>query len=129
VHLKIGACRITDTVKAQKLRGVMKNSEKTTYEKSYHSHLPRAAGGTFFPAGGGVCGLGSVGGGGGVDGRRLAVGGGEVCCLREGRRASSGLLSSCWCCGGGGGAPLCPSASAVFWRLGAGSATKEPSPR
>jgi hypothetical protein len=50
VYLKVGACRITDMVKVQKLRGIMKNSEKTTYAKSYHSHLPRAAGGTFFPA-------------------------------------------------------------------------------
>jgi hypothetical protein len=50
LHLKVGACRINDMVKAQKLRGIMKNSEKTTYAKSYHSHLPRVAGGTFFPA-------------------------------------------------------------------------------
>jgi hypothetical protein len=49
VYLKIGACRITDMVKAQKLRGIMKNSKKTIYTKSYHSHLPRSAGGTFFP--------------------------------------------------------------------------------
>jgi hypothetical protein len=77
--------------------------------------------------GGGVCGLGSIGGG-GVAGRRVDGGGGGVCCPGEGRRASSGLLSGCWRCGGGGEAPLCLSASAVFWRLGAGSPTREPSP-
>jgi hypothetical protein len=87
----------------------MKNSKKTTYAKSNHSHLPRAAGGTFFPAedppdlwrvspatdasggGGGVCGLGSDGGG-GVAGRRVGGDGGGVCYLGGGRRASSGLL-------------------------------------
>jgi hypothetical protein len=37
-------------VRAQKLRGIMKNSEEITYAKSNHSHLPRAAGGTFLPA-------------------------------------------------------------------------------
>jgi hypothetical protein len=146
VHLKIGACRITDMVKAQKLIGRMKNSNKTTYAKSYHSHLPRAEGGTFFPAedsldlwrvspatgasggGGGVCGLGSDGGG-GVAGRRVGGGGGGVCYHGGGRRGSSGLLSGCWRYGRGGGAPLCSSAPADFWCLGVGSPTKEPSPR
>jgi hypothetical protein len=70
-----------------------------------------------------------LGGGGGVTGRRSGGGGGGVCCLGGGRCASSSLLSVCQCCGGGGGAPLCSSAPAVFWRLGAGSPTKEPSPR
>jgi hypothetical protein len=132
-------------VKIQILRGIMKSSKKTTYVKSYHSHLPRAAGGTFLPVedppdlwrvsptagasggGGGVCGLGTVGGG-GVAGHRVGGGGGGVCCLRGGPRASPGLLSGCRRCGGGG-APLRSSAPAVFWRLGAGSPTKEPSPR
>jgi hypothetical protein len=112
VPLQIGACRITNVVKAQKLRGITKNSKKTTYLKSYHSHLPRAAGGTFLPAedppdlwrvspaagasggGGGVCGLGSVGGG-GVVGHHVSGGGGGACCLGGGCRASSGLLSGC----------------------------------
>jgi hypothetical protein len=115
--------------------------------KSYHSQPPRAIGGTSFPAedpldfwwrspaasapggGGGVCGLGSDGGGGGVAGCRIIGGGGGICCYEEGRRTSSGLPSGCWRCGGGDGALLCLSASAVFWRLGAGSPTKEPSPR
>jgi hypothetical protein len=114
--------------------------------KSYHSQLPRAIGGTFFPAedpsdlwwrspaagavggGGGVCGLGS-GGGGGVAGRCDVGGGGGICCSGEGHHASSGLLSGCWRCGGGGGALHCLSTSAVFWRLGADSPTKEPLPR
>jgi hypothetical protein len=135
----------TNEVRAQKLNIIMKSSEKTTYTKSYHSPLPRAIGGTPFPAedppdfwwrspavgapggGGGVCGLGSDGGG-GVARRRVVGGGGGICCSGEGRRASSGLPSSCWRCGGGGGALLCLSASAVFWRLGAGSPKKEPSP-
>jgi hypothetical protein len=124
----------------------MKSSKKTTYAKSYHSHLPQAAGVTFLPVedspdlwrvsptagasggGGGVCGLGSVGGG-GVAGHRVGSGGGGVCCLGGGPRASPGLLSGCWRCSGGGGAPLRSSAPTVFWRLGAGSPTKEPSPR
>jgi hypothetical protein len=124
----------------------MKSPEKSTYTKSYHSQPPRATGGTFFPAedppdlwwwspaagasggGGWVCGLGSVVGG-GVAGRRVVGGGGGVCCFGEGRRASSGLLSGCWRCDGGGGARLYLSTSAVFWRLGAGSPTKEPSRR
>jgi hypothetical protein len=146
VPLKIGACHITDMVKAQKLKGITKSSKKITYVKLNHSHLPRAAGGTFLPAedppdlwwvspaagasggGGGVCGLSSVGGG-GVAGHRVGGGGGGVCCLGRGPRASPGLLSGCWRCSGGGGAPLRSFAPAVFWRLGAGSPTKEPSPR
>jgi hypothetical protein len=71
----------------------------------------------------------ALGGGGGVAGRRPGGGGDGVCCLGGDRRASSGPLSVCRCCGGGGGAPLCSSAPAVLWRLGAGSPTKEPSPR
>jgi hypothetical protein len=124
----------------------MKNSKETTYTKSYHSQPLRAIGGTFFPAEdpsdlwwrspaagavggrGGVCGLNS-GGGGGVAGRCDVGGGGGIYCSEEGHRASSGLLSGYWHCGGGGGALLCLSTSAVFWRLGAGSPTKEPSPR
>jgi hypothetical protein len=146
VHLKIGACRTTIMVKDQKSRGIMKNPDNTTYGKSHHSHLPWAAGGTFFPvedpldlwywsptAGasggrGGACNPCSLGGG-GVAGRRVGGAGGGICCLGGGRRVSSGLLSGCCCCGGGGGAPLCSSAPAVLWRLGAGSPTKEPSPR
>jgi hypothetical protein len=31
VHLKIGACRITNMVKDQKPRDIMKNSEKAAY--------------------------------------------------------------------------------------------------
>jgi hypothetical protein len=98
-------------------------------------NLPGRLGGTSFPiedspvfwwgspaagasgGGGGFCGLGS-GGGGGITGRRVVGGGGGLPC------------GFCYC-GGGGGAQelLCPSASAVFWRLGAGSPMKEPSPR
>jgi hypothetical protein len=146
-HLKIGACRTTNMVKDQKSRGIMKNPDKTTYGKSHHSHLPRAAGGTFFPVEdpsdlwcwspaadasggrGGACDLCSVGDDGCVAGCRVGGGGGGVCCLGGGRRVSSGLLSGCCCCGGGGGALLCSSAPTVFWRLGAGSPTREPSPR
>jgi hypothetical protein len=124
----------------------MKSSEKATYSKSYHSQPPRAIRRTPFPAvdppnfwwrspaagasggGGGVCGLGSVGGG-GVVGCHVVGGTGGICCSGEGHRASSGLPSGCWRCGGGGGALLCLSASAVFWRLGASSPMKEPSPR
>jgi hypothetical protein len=42
---KKGACHITDMVRAQKLNGIMKNSKRSTYTKSYHSQLPRAVGG------------------------------------------------------------------------------------
>jgi hypothetical protein len=144
-HLKIGACRTTNMDKDQKSRGIMKNPDKTTYGKLHHSHLPRAAGGTFFPfedpsdlwcwspaadasgGRGGACDLCSIGDGGGVAGHHVGGGGVGVCCLGGGRRVSSGLLSG-YCCGGGGGAPLCSSTPAVFWRLGAGSPTKEPSP-
>jgi hypothetical protein len=124
----------------------MKSSKKTTYTKSNHFQLPRVTGGTFFPAedppdlwwgslaagasggGGGVCGLGSVSGG--VIARcRVVSGGGGICYSGEGRHASSSLPSGCWRCSGGGGDLLCLSASAVFWHLGAGSPTKEPSPR
>jgi hypothetical protein len=125
----------TNGVRAQKLNGVKKISKKAAYMKSNHSQPPRAIGGISFPTedspvlwwgspaagapggGCGVCGLGS-GGGGGVAGRCAVGGGGGISC-------------GCCCCGGGGGAQelLGPSASTVFWRLGAGSTTKEPSPR
>jgi hypothetical protein len=80
-------------VKDQKPKKMVKNLDKTTYGKSYYSHLPRAAGGTFLPAedppdiwwvslaigvsggGDGGCGLAS-GGGGGVAGCRSGGGGG-----------------------------------------------------
>jgi hypothetical protein len=101
-HLKIAACRTTCLVKHQKPRKKMKNLDKTTYGKSYHSHLPRAAGGTFLPAedppdlwgpspafeppGGGVGDGGLISdGGGGVAGRCPGGGGGGVCCLGGGR--------------------------------------------
>jgi hypothetical protein len=144
MRLKNGACHITNMVRAPE--------DKWRNEKFQGDHLheivplPNTPGDwrVLFPAedpldlwwrspaagavggGGEVCGLGS-GGGGGVAGRSDVGGGGGICCSGEGRRASSGLLSGSWCCGGGGGALLC--LSAIFWRLGAGSPTKEPTPR
>jgi hypothetical protein len=113
-RLKVVACRTTCLVKHQKLRKKIKNLDKTTYGKSNHSHLPRAAGGTFLPAEDppdlwGPSPTFEPPGGGVGDGGLVSDGGRY--------------------CGGGGAAPLCFSTPVVFWRLGAGSPTKEPSPR
>jgi hypothetical protein len=79
--------------------------------------------------GGGTCGSGCDGGGGDAWCCRVGRGGG-VRCSGEDRRASSGLPCGCRRCDDGGGAweLLCCPDSAVFWHLGVGSPTKDPSP-
>jgi hypothetical protein len=49
-HLKVAPCHTTCLIKHLKPRNGMENPDKATYGKSYHSQLPRAAGGIFLPA-------------------------------------------------------------------------------